>query len=125
MIYAEISDLEAGWRPVASDEVSQAETLLSRASLFLDGVVEQYGIDINEKAEALTIVCCDLVQRKLESNSALPITSLTQTAGAFSETMNYAGRRKSWELYPEDLQLLGVHKRRARVIEAYVEGVDE
>ena len=118
MTYAEISDLAAGWREMAPDEISQAETLLSRASLFLDGIVEQYGIDVDEKRDALTVVCCDLVQRKLESNSALPVTSSTQIAGPFSETVSFSGRRKSWELYPEDLQLLGVRNRRARVIEA-------
>lgn len=122
MVYAEISDLEAGWREMDPDEVSQAETLLSRASLFLDGIVDQYGIDVVDKEAALTVVCCDLVQRKLESNSALPITSTTQTAGPFSETTSYSSRRKSWELYPEDLQLLGVRNRRARIIEAEIDG---
>lgn len=112
--YATIQDLEAGWRTLTEDEARRAETLLERASLFLDGKIEQYRIDPIAKAAALRTVCCDLVQRKLETPTSAPIQSETRTAGAFSETVSYSSHRKSWELYPEDLELLGAHSKRAR-----------
>lgn len=116
-IYATIDELEAGWRTLTPEEMTRAETLLERASLFLDVIVEQYHIDTTAKAAALSTVCCDLVQRKLETGSAIPISSVTQTAGAFSETKSYStSKRKSWELYPEDKQMLGIINKGARMI---------
>lgn len=114
--YATIDDLEAGWRTLSPEEARRAETLLDRASIFLDGIVEQHNIDTVAKASALTAVCCDLVQRKLESASANAVSSVTQTAGAFSETISYSKNgSQSWRLYPEDYQLLGVHTKKARM----------
>lgn len=117
-MYAEISDLEAGWRDIASDEIERAEELILRASAYLDTIVEKYDIDVNEKADALRIVCCDLVQRKMENASASAVLSVTQTAGAFSETTSYGNRGSaSWRLYPEDKQLLGIKARGIAVLQ--------
>lgn len=117
-MYAEISDLEAGWRDIASDETERAEELILRASAYLDTIVEKYDIDVNEKADALRIVCCDLVQRKMENASASAVSSVTQTAGAFSETTSYGSRGSaSWRLYPEDKQLLGIKARGIAVLQ--------
>lgn len=115
--YATIEDLEAGWRTLSPEESSRAETLLERATLFLDGIVEQYAIDTSEKAGALRAVCCDLVQRKLESASANAVSSVTQTAGAFSETISYSKNgSQSWRLFPEDYRLLGVRTKKVRMV---------
>lgn len=117
-MYAEISDLEAGWRDIASDEIERAEELILRASAYLDTIVDKYDIDVNEKADALRIVCCDLVQRKMENASASAVSSVTQTAGAFSETTSYGNRGSaSWRLYPEDKQLLGIKARGIAVLQ--------
>lgn len=124
MIYAEIKELEAGWRELAPDEVSRAETLLARASLFLDEIVEKYNIDATSKADALSVVCCDLVQRKMEAASALPIASYTETAGAFSETTSFQRKRKSWELYPEDLALLGVRNSKGGMVKIAIHNAE-
>lgn len=108
-MYAELSDLEAGWHDIASGDVERAEELILRASAYLDTIVEKYDIDVNEKADALRIVCCDLVQRKMENASASAASAITQTAGSFSETISYGTRGSaSWRLYPEDKQLLGI-----------------
>ena len=109
MIYAEISDLEAGWRQMDPDEVSQAEELLMRSSVYLDGIVEKYDIDVDEKADALRIVCCDLTQRRMEHATSANITSETMTTGTYSETTSYGAKGSySWRLTPEDRSLLGI-----------------
>lgn len=115
--YTTVEELKAGWRQLTADEEAQAEVLIERASLFLDEVVEKYHIDKEAKTAQLSAVCCDLVQRKMESLGANPLSSVTQQAGAFSETLSYARPyRKSWELYPEDLAYLGVYKGSGRLI---------
>lgn len=121
MTYATIEELEAGWRTLTPEERERAQTLLERASLYLDWVVDRYHIDPIAKRAALATVCCDLVQRKLETGSATPISSTTTTAGAFSETKTFKiSGRKSWELYPEDLQLLGVSKKGGGMIKTAI-----
>lgn len=122
MNYAEITDLASGWRELTPDEVSRGETLITWASVYLDTIVEQYGIDVNEKANALRIVCCELVRRKMESASELQLASLTQTAGAFSETKSYTSSKiQSWRLYPEELEMLGIKQRRIRIFDAAID----
>lgn len=109
MAYATADDLERYWRTLSESEETQASALLDVASLFLDEYVDKYDIDTTAKADALTYVCCELVRRKMESATAVPYSSITQTAGSFSETISYGGsRRQSWELYPEDEKLLGI-----------------
>lgn len=120
MNYAETSDLAAGWRELDPDEVSRAETLISWASVYLDSVVAQYGIDVVEKEQALKIVCCELVRRKMESATELPLSSITQTAGAFSETRSFSGKIQSWKLYPEEMAMLGIKQKQIRVIEPLI-----
>lgn len=120
MIYAELPQLEAGWRTLSESEAARAEVLLARASVFLDSIVEKYGIDAKAKRDALQIVCCDLVQRKLDGTSGMPISSFTETAGSFSETTSFFNRRKSWELYPEDLELLGVLRGKGRMVKVAI-----
>lgn len=113
MAYATVEQLEAGWRTLTESEADRAEVLLDRASAFLDAQIDRYHIDAVKYADALAVVCCDLVQRKMERPTAVPVSSETHTVGPFSETMSYAHpTRKSWELYPEDLAMLGVSKSR-------------
>jgi hypothetical protein len=113
MAYATVEELEAGWRTLTEAEADRAEVLLDRASAFLDGVIAKYHIDAVKYADALSVVCCDLVQRKMERPTSVPVSSETHSVGPFSETMSYAyPTRKSWELYPEDLAMLGVKKSR-------------
>lgn len=109
MMYAEITDLEAGWREMDPDEIPQAEELLARSSVYLDTIVEKYGIDIDEKADALRIICCDLTQRRMEHATSAQITSETMTTGTYSETTSYGSKGSySWRLTDEDRQLLGI-----------------
>ena len=119
MAYATVEQLEARWRALDADEETRAAALLDDASAYLDVQIEKYGIDAEARAAVISSLCCDLVQRRMENtetNSAL--SAITQTAGAFSETWSYAAssRRKSWELYPEDLEMLGVVKGGFRMI---------
>lgn len=123
MAYATVEDLEAGWRTLSESEADRAEVLLDRASAFLDAQIARYHIDAVTYADALTVVCCDLVQRKMERPTVNPVTSETHTVGPFSETMSYAfPTRKSWELYPEDLEMLGVSKSRRGTVQVAIHG---
>ena len=121
MAYATVEDLEAGWRTLTESEADRAAVLLDRASAFLDAQIARYHIDAVAYANALTTVCCDLVQRKMERPTSVPVSSETHSVGPFSETTSYAyPSRKSWELYPEDLAMLGVSKSRRGTVKGAI-----
>lgn len=65
-ILATVSELEAGWRPLAKSEVQTAEELLKRASAKILAVTS---IDIENASEIeeqnLKTVCCDMVRRAM------------------------------------------------------------
>lgn len=115
--FATVAELESGWRTLTTDENRRAKELLERASVHLSSLMEEHGIDQESKKDALRIVCCDMVQRKMESASASAVSAVTQQAGAFAQTTSYARPySKGWKLWPEELAMLGIRKRRARSI---------
>ena len=107
--YADIEAYEVYFGPVGGSEQDRIESLLGKASEKLAGIVEAYGIDEEARAAELEEVCCNLVNRRVRSASAMPLSSVTHQAGAFSETYSYAvSTRVGWQLYPEDYEALGV-----------------
>lgn len=106
--YATVEDLEARWRALSESERARADVLIGDACVYLSSVVGRYGIDEEEKADALRIVCCDLVQRKMDSSGPWPVKSETQQAGPYSVTSTFATGTRKFRLYSEDLDLLGV-----------------
>lgn len=119
--YATVDQLEAGWRPLTDAERTRAAELIDRASAYLDSIIDEHGIDAGAKAAALRIVCCDMVQRKMEAAAIAPVSSVTQQAGGFAQTTSYAHPvAKGWKLWPEDLALLGVKPGRARFVKVAV-----
>lgn len=115
--FATVDELESGWRTLTSDEKGRAKELLDRASVHLSSLMEEHGIDPKSRQDALRIVCCDMVQRKMEAVGASAVSAVTQQAGAFAQTTSYARPYlKGWKLWPEELAMLGIRKRRARSI---------
>lgn len=112
--YASVEQLESGWRKLADDERTRAAELLVRASAYLAALLERNGLSEFGREEALAIVCCDMVQRKMEAAAIAPVSSVTQQAGSFGQTIAYARPvAKGWKLWPEDLELLGIRNKRA------------
>ena len=106
--YAAVSDLERRWRSLSEAERTRAAVLLEDATVFLGAVVERHGVDAEAKAGALRILCCDLVQRKMEAAAAQPLSSVSMQANGFMQTLSYAGQARKFRLFQEDLELLGV-----------------
>lgn len=112
--YASVAQLESGWRKLSEDERKRAGELLARASTYLSALLERHGLAESGREDALAIVCCDMVQRKMEAAAVAPVSSVTQQAGGFAQTLAYARPvAKGWKLWPEDLEMLGIRKKRA------------
>ena len=107
--YADFDAYELYCGSVALAEKARVEALLEKASARLAEVVAEYGVDEAAKSSALEEVCCNMVARRLRASSAAPLSSVSMQANGFMQTMNYASStRVGWQLYPEDLEALGI-----------------
>ena len=113
MSYAELKDVEAGFRVLSDEERSRCTALLSEAALIIDA----YNADAD--ADRKRLVSCRMVRRQLgESDSeggvSFPIGSTqgTATALGYSQSWTMSGG-SSGELYLSKLEkkLLGVGSR--------------
>lgn len=108
--FATVADLQDRWRTLSEAEESRAGVLLADASVYLRAVCSRHGIAPAERADALKIVCCDLVQRKMASPDGAPVSSVTQQGGPYSATVSYAVSSRKFRLYDEDYELLGIRR---------------
>ena len=113
MLYAEVKDVEAGFRALSRDEQTQCAALLSEAAVIIDS----YNPDAGEDAKR--VVSCRMVRRQLgESDSeggvSFPMGSTqgTATALGYSQSWTMSGG-SAGELYLSKLEkkLLGVGSR--------------
>lgn len=113
MLYAEVEDVEAGFRTLSKDEQTQCAALLAEAAVIIDA----YNPDASTDAKRL--VSCRMVRRQLgESDSeggvSFPVGSTqgTATAMGYSQSWTMSGG-SAGELYLSKLEkkLLGVGSR--------------
>ena len=111
MTYAEVFDVEAGFRALSKDEQERCSALLSEAAVIIDA----YNPDAGEDAKRL--VSCRMVRRQLGEDDSTGGVSLgstqgTATALGYSQSWTMSGG-SSGELYLSKLEkkLLGVGSR--------------
>lgn len=91
--YAEVSDLEARWRPLTSDEETIAETLLGDASQMIRD--RWPATDANLEAETWSLdtlipIVCAMVKTAMQNPGNEGVESGTVTTGPFSDSRKYA-----------------------------------
>lgn len=111
MTYAEVFDVEAGFRALSKDEQERCSALLSEAAIIIDA----YNPDAD--ADTKRVVSCRMVRRPLgdgEDGVSFPMgaTQGTATALGYSQSWTMSGG-SSGELYLSKLEkkLLGVGSR--------------
>ena len=107
-IYATVSDVEAGFRELTTDEEAICNALLKEAAVIIDAY------NINASDSAKKVVSCRMVRRALgdgEGSQALPIgaTQGSIAAGGYSQSWTISGG-STGELYLGKIEkrLLGV-----------------
>ena len=107
MAYATLEELEARRGVLTTDEREKAAALLDDAAVILDGLVT---IDGSEEQETLLmIVSCNMVSRALSTTpDAYGVSSLSTTAGVYSESLQYANPSGDMYLTKLEKRLLGV-----------------
>ena len=111
MLYAEVQDVEAGFRALSKEEQTRCVALLSEAAVISD----HYNPDAD--ADTKRVVSCRMVRRPLgdgEDGVSFPMgaTQGTATALGYSQSWTMSGG-SSGELYLSKLEkkLLGVGSR--------------
>ena len=111
MIYAEVRDVEAGFRTLSNEEQAKCSALLAEASIIIDSCHSAAGDDVKR------LVACRMVRRQLgdgESAIGFPMgaTQGTATALGYSQSWTMSGG-SSGELYLSKLEkkLLGIGGR--------------
>lgn len=107
MAYATLEDLEARRGVLDQDEREKAAALLDDAAVILDGLVTVDGSE--EQEMLLMIVSCNMVSRALSATpDAFGVSSLSTTAGVYSESLQYANPSGDMYLTKLEKRLLGV-----------------
>jgi hypothetical protein len=107
MAYATLEDLEARRGVLDPDEREKAAALLDDAAVILDGLVTVDGSE--EQETLLMIVSCNMVSRALSATpDAFGVSSLSTTAGVYSESLQYANPSGDMYLTKLEKRLLGI-----------------
>lgn len=108
MLYAEVQDVEAGFRALSKEEQTRCVALLSEAAIIIDA----YNPDAD--ADTKRVVSCRMVRRPLgdgEDGVSFPMGATQGTATALGYSQSWTmGSGSSGELYLSKLEkkLLGV-----------------
>ena len=108
MAYAEVSDIEARWRQLSTDEKSRAAVLIEDASAMLSTLVVVDGSD--EQATNLRTVCCNMVIRAMSATAAdsYGVSQQSITAGPYTQSFSYSNPSGDMYLTKLEKRLLGI-----------------
>lgn len=107
MAYATLEDLEARRGVLDLDEREKAAALLDDAAVILDALVVIDGTE--EQETLLNLVSCNMVIRALSiTPDAYGVSSLSTTAGVYSESLQYSNPSGDMYLTKLEKRLLGI-----------------
>ena len=115
MAYADVSDLEARWRTLSSEEIARAEVLLEDAAVRLDALCATSVPATPQELAARLIVSCEMVKRAMASGDTggVGVTSVQQGAGPYQQTMQFTNPTGDLYLTKADKVLLGCGNQEA------------
>ena len=127
MIYAEVSDITALWRPMSSQEQARSEALLPVVCAALRTEARKRGRDLDDMiaadedlAEVAKSVTVDVVARALmTSTDQEPMTQMSQGAGGYTASGTFLVPGGGLFIKKSELDRLGLRRQRMGVIEPY------
>lgn len=109
MAFAAVSDIEARWRELSTDEEARATTLIDDASAMLSNLVAVDEAD-QEQAELLKMVCCNMVIRAMSASEydAFGASQMSMTAGPYTQQWTYSNPSGDMFITKMEKRLLGI-----------------
>lgn len=108
--FAEVSDLEARWRPLTGEESASADALLLDASQM---IVDEAGDVAGIAAATLRRIVCAMVKRAMVVPDGIGVDSTQFGAGPFQESVKYANPMGDLYLTKAERRALGIGRGRA------------
>ena len=115
MAYAEVADLELLWRSLSEDEKKRAAALLDAAAVILDGELARCHVKADELKDQLKYVSCEMVRRKMQAGDYGDVSSVSRTAGSFTEQISPYNPSGDMYLTSSERRLLGIQLKRGRI----------
>ena len=108
MAFADVHDIEARIGVLSAADEERAATLLDDAAAILSALVS-VDPDDDEQAELLKTISCNMVIRSMSAPAdTFGVQSASMTAGAYSQTWQYANPSGDMYLTKLEKRLLGI-----------------
>lgn len=127
--FATTDDLIQRWRPLTSDEIAQADTLLTDVSNALRVYAYDRGLDIDEMFEvyparkALAVaITCDVTRREMQSltDNSPAMSQMSQSALGYSVSGTFLSPGGGLFIKNAELRLLGLLRQKVKGVDLYV-----
>lgn len=115
MAYASVDELAERWRDLSESERKKAAVLLEDAAVFLDAELERCHLSSEGRTDKLRYVSCQMVIRAMQLADYGDASSISRTAGSFTEQIALANPGNALYLKSDERRLLGVQLRRGRI----------
>lgn len=115
MAYASVDELAERWRPLSESEKKVAAVLLEDAATILDAELERCHLTAEGRSDKLRYVSCQMVRRQMASDVGGDFSSISRTAGSFTEQIAPSNPSGDMYLTSNERRLLGVPLNRGRV----------
>lgn len=121
MAYADVSDIEARWRALSTDEQARAAVLLDDASVQLSRLVTVDDSDQQQLA-ALKMVSCNMVIRVMSAGTSAMFgaTNASMTGGPYTQSWTYEAPTGDMYLTKAEKALLGVSAMIVGTVRPYI-----
>jgi hypothetical protein len=125
--FATLEDLQQRFRILSADEQTRAAVLLEDASNIIHREFDLADRDIDLTDPVLVgnlkHVCCAMVKRVIANGALGDYTQYSQTVGSFNEQYTFANPQGDMYLTAAERRLLGIPKRRSKVMFAMPGGL--
>lgn len=105
--FASVDDLEAAWRPLSEAERARAEKLLDYAERRIRAMLPQGWEERPGTVANLEPVTVESVRRQMAAGG-VPVTQMSQGAGGYTASVQYANPAGDWYLKADEKELLGI-----------------
>lgn len=116
MPFATVDDLEARWKPLSDIEKARAAALIDDVTARMSAMLRRAGVDYSTPddvmAANLRSVTVAVVKRSMMDTGVPQVSSHTMSAGAYSETLQYANPTGDIYLTSAERKLLGIGRMR-------------
>lgn len=110
MAFAAVSDIEARWRTLETDEATRATTLLDDASAMLAALIPDLDVADSAYFELLRVVCCNMVIRAMSAteSDSYGASNMSMIAGPYQQSWTYSNPTGDMYLTKMEKKMLGI-----------------